>query len=556
VTHDVIAADLFCGAGGTSSGLVNACRELRKKLRLFAINHWDVAISTHSANHPDATHLCTEMDSVDPRKVVSGGRLNLLLASPECTDHSNARGGKPMSDQRRASAWHIVRWAEALYIDNIIVENVREFRDWGPLGANGRPLKSKRGETFLAFLRALESLDYRVEYRVLNAADYGDPTTRERLFVMARRGRRQITWPQKTHSKTGTAQMFGAIEKWKSAREIIDWSIASPSIFTRKRPLAPATLARIEAGLRKFGGKHAEPFLVILRNHSTSRSVEKPLPTITAGGGHFGLCEPFVLGQQSGGAPRSVNEPLPTVATDGAIALIEPFILPQRSDSDPRSVERPLQTITTTSRGIGLVEPFLINAGGPRVSPRSVVDPMNTVLTRDHMGIVEPFIVPFYGEREGQSPRTHSIEDPLPTVTAAGVHAGLCETFIMPVNHGASDKRSYSLERPMPTITSVDAWGICEPFLTKYNGTGKANSVDEPLDTVTAKDRFALVETESGPVKIDIRFRMLRPHELSAAMSFDAGYKFTGNREDQVKQIGNAVPVKLAEALCREMLAS
>ena len=481
----VRAADLFCGGGGTSTGLWQACQELGAKLELLAINHWNVAISTHKANHPHAAHRCEEMDNVDPRKAVPGGRLNLLVASPECTHHSNARGGKPMSDQRRSSAWHILRWAEALYIDSIIIENVREFKTWGPIGENGRPLKSKRGQTYHAFLEALRSLGYTVEDRILNAANYGDPTTRERLFIMARRGGRKIVWPEQTH---GSDPLFGRLKPWRSAREIIDWNIPGESIFSRKRPLAPATLARIEAGLRKFGGRGAEPFLVILRNHADARSLDNPVPTVTAGGQHLGLCEPFVLGQQSGASPRSVDAPLPTIAADGAISL------------------------------------------------------------------VEPFLIPFFGEREGQTPRTHSVGDPLPTVTSHGAGA-LVEPFIMPVNHGAKDHRSYSLENPMPTVTTVDAWGFVEPFLVKYNGTAKARPISELLDTVTTKDRFGLIETENGPMRLDIRFRMLRPHELAQAMSFGGQYKFSGNREEQVKQIGNAVPVRLAQALCHAVLA-
>jgi DNA (cytosine-5)-methyltransferase 1 len=287
--------------------------------------------------------------------------------------------------------------------------------------------------------------------------------------------------------------------------------------------LAPATLARIEAGLRKFGGKYAEPFLVILRNNATARSIESPVPTITAGGGHVGLCEPFIFAhQRRGNQATSINEPIQTVtATSSDFALVEPFVLGQQSGAVPRSVK----------------------------------DPLNTIAAKGAISLIEPFIVPFFGERKGQDPRTHSLDDPLPAVTSHGAGA-LVESFVMPVNHGSSDKRSYSLERPMPTVTSVDAWGIVEPFLAKYNGTGKANSIDEPLDTVTAKDRFGLVETESGPVKVDIRFRMLRPHELARAMSFDDGYKFSGTREQQVKQIGNAVAVRTAEALCREVLAS
>jgi DNA (cytosine-5)-methyltransferase 1 len=447
----VMAADLFCGGGGTSSGLWLACQQLKAKLQLLAVNHWNIAISTHQANHSYATHLCESIDNVDPRKAVPGGKLNLLVASPECTHHSNARGGKPMSDQSRASAWHILRWAEALYIDSIIIENVREFKTWGPIGQNGRPMKSKRGETYLAFLNSLRSLGYTVEDRVLNSADFGDPTTRERLFIMARRGGRKITWPEPTHASDPTETLFGKLEPWRPARDIIDWSIQGGSIFNRKRPLAPATLSRIEAGLRKFGGLSADPFLVILRRHADARSLNEPLPTLTAGGQHLALCEPFVLQQQSGGVARSVDQPLPTVATKGAISLVQPFI--------------------------------------------------------------------------------------------------------MPVNHGAEDRRSYSLERPMPTVTTVDAWGFVEPFLVKYYGTAKARPLSEPLDAVTTKDRFALIETENGPAHLDIRFRMLRPHELAQAMSFGRDYKFSGNREQQVKQIGNAVPVRLAQSLCHAVLS-
>jgi DNA (cytosine-5)-methyltransferase 1 len=494
LTNRVIkAADLFCGAGGTSSGLWAACEAMQAKLELLAINHWNVAISTHRQNHSYAQHLCESMDAVDPRKVIPGGKLNLLVASPECTHHSNARGGRPMSDQRRASAWHILRWAEALYIENIIIENVREFRTWGPLGANGRPLKSKRGETYGAFLAALRSLGYSVEDRLLNAADYGDPTTRERLFIVARRGGKRIVWPEQTHTSGSVETLFGTLKPWRAAREIIDWNTPGSSIFDRKRPLAAATLARIEAGLRKFGGKNAEPFLVILRRNASARSLDKPVPTLTANGQHFALCEPFVLQQQSGGAPRSVEEPLPTVATKGAISLIEPFI------------------------------------------------------------------VPFFGEREGQEPRTHSIDAPLPTVTSHGA-GGLVEPFLLTVNHGdegegSRERRSRSVAQPIPALTTKNGLGLVEPFLVKYNGTAKARPISEPIDTITTKDRFGLVETEHGPARLDIRFRMLLPQELSRAMSFHGHYKFSGNREQQVKQIGNAVPVRLAQALCEAVLS-
>lgn len=196
------AVDLFCGAGGTSTGLALAAERLGLEVDLLAVNHWATAIETHRRNHPWARHLCKSLHEVNPREAVPDGRLQLLIAAPECVFHSVARGGRPINDQMRMSAWQIVDWLSALYVERVLIENVREFRDWGPLGATGRLLKARKGETYRAFLAAIRSLGYRVEDRVLNAADYGDPTTRERLFILARRGTRRITWPAPTHFPT------------------------------------------------------------------------------------------------------------------------------------------------------------------------------------------------------------------------------------------------------------------------------------------------------------------------------------------------------------------
>jgi DNA (cytosine-5)-methyltransferase 1 len=228
------AADLFCGAGGTSTGLVQAAHEVGyDEVKLVAVNHWDVAIATHTANHPGAKHLCETLDNVNPRTAVPSGYLDILVASPECIHHSNARGGTPMNDQSRASAWHICRWAEALYIKTILVENVPEFESWGPLGSNGRPLESKKGALFQNFLDALRSLGYTVDYKLLNAANYGDATSRTRLFVMAKRGRCKIEWPTPTHTADGATTLFGPTQKWRAAREIIDWSLEGHTRVSR-----------------------------------------------------------------------------------------------------------------------------------------------------------------------------------------------------------------------------------------------------------------------------------------------------------------------------------
>lgn len=439
----IVAADLFCGAGGSSTGLVRATRARSLPLDLLAINHWRVAVDTHTRNHPWARHLCADLSTVDPNKAIPGGRLDLLIASPECTHHSNARGGKPCSDQSRASAWHVLHWAERLSPDRILIENVREFEGWGPLRNDGRPDITRKGETFRAFVAALRSLGYSVEWRVLNAADYGDATCRRRLFVQAARSGK-LTWPQPTHAG-----------RWRPARDIIDWSLKGESILSRKRPLAPRTLRRIENGLRKFGG---EPFIAVLRgthdrqSGSWAKSIEDPLGTISAGGNHVAICEPFVIEVAHGGADgsrvRSSNDPLPTIPAGhrGELALCEPFIVPME----------------------------------------------------------------------------HSGRQPVRSATA-----------------------------PLPTITTAKggSFGLCEPFVTKYYGSGISKPVTDPLDTVTAKARFGLVQQ----VGLDIRFRMLQPHELAAAMGFD-GYKFSGNKTEQVRQIGNAVAVRTAEALCGAMI--
>jgi DNA (cytosine-5)-methyltransferase 1 len=401
--------DLFAGAGGTSTGLALAAAAAGIPVELTAVNHWETAVETHAANHPWAQHYCEPIDSLDPRRVVRG-KLDLLVASPECTHHSSARGGKPMSDQSRSTAWCVVRWAEALQPRTILVENVREFESWGPLRLDGRPMKSRAGETFQAWVQALRATGYRVAWKVLCAADYGDPTTRRRLFVLAWRGRGQAPWGMVTHSDRGRRDLFGKLEPWRAAREVIDWSIQGQSIFERKKPLAEKTLARIAEGLRRFGG----------------------------------IQEPFVIPQQSSGSPRPVSDPLPTLAAKGAVSLIEPFLVPR------------------------------------------------------------------YGERPTQAPRVHSLDDPMPTIPATCQH------------------------------------GLAEPFLVSYYGTGGAQPVSRPVPTITARDRFGLVQ----PGQIDIRFRMLQPHELSAAMGFPADYRFAGNKTEVIRQIGNAVPVGTAQALC------
>jgi len=521
----VTAVDLFCGAGGTSTGLIQAAEEAGKKLELTAINHWPKAIQTHKANHIKARHLCEDIDHVKPRELFPEGRIQLLVASPECTHHSNARGGVPRSDQSRATAWRVVDWASAIYIDNILVENVPEFQSWGPLGVNGKPLKSMKGKTFRAFVTALESLNYRVEFRVLNAADYGDPTCRRRFFLIARKNRRRIYWPSPTHAETGyIAQSGKEIQSWVPARNIIDWTIPSQSIFDRKKPLAKKTLARIEYGLRKFGG---EEFLVNFLGTGKVTSLSQPLGTVLANGKHHALCQPFITIMKGQSKAREVEKPLPTLTTKQHMYLCQPFLARFHGGKDAEKrvhgIESPLPTLDTSNR-YGLIEPFLIDRNYSHSGPQ----------------------------------RVRSLDRPAPTLTTRPGQALVEPAFLVGIDHkSAGDGYVRSLDRPAPTAVTQQNYVLIEPFLIKYFGNGKnAYSVNKPIGTLTTKERFALVEIFRDHPWLDIRLRMLQPKELATAMSFPENYEFVGNKGEIVKQIGNTVPGKLGKALCQSLIAA
>jgi DNA (cytosine-5)-methyltransferase 1 len=527
--NTIYAADLFCGAGGTSTGLMMAAQELGRPVNLLALNHWSTAIDTHKANHPGSRQMCETLDAVDPRKAVPGGKLNLLVASPECTHHSNARGGKPMSDQSRATAWHIPRWADALNIDNILIENVREFMDWGPIDAEGRPIKEKKGRLFLQLLETLDCLGYTVAHRVLNSAHYGDATSRQRLFVQARKNG-AITWPTPSHMAPRDIDAYPGAAPWRTAREIIDWKLPGVSIYDRKRPLAPKTLQRIYAGLQKFCGL---PFIV---------------PN---------------FGERDGQSPRThaVDSPLPTVTGHGAGALVQPYLVILQNNRDGYSVDKPMPTILTSPGHFGLAEPFIIptthSGGEGRCHSMGLPLPTITGAHRGEFALIDPYLIKFY---EGSD--AASVDRPLPAITANYEHFGLAQPYLCEFHGGeGGDKRTRSLDEPLPTQDCSNRFGLAQPFIVKFYGTGEGGqSVDTPLGTITSRDRFGLVEphlltSDMTPIgRLDIRFRMLQPHELAAAMSFPPDYEFTGNREDRVRQVGNAVPVRTAKALCLSML--
>ncbi len=413
--HSIFCADLFCGGGGTSTGMINAFRRAGirdKDIHLIGVNHWNIAIETNKLNHPFEKLYCSTVENVKPREAVPSGHLNFLWASPECTNHSRAKGGRPRDKQSRATAWDILKWVQELYIDRIYIENVTEFLEWGPLDRTGRPIKKKKGNTFRAFVSALESFGYRVAWQIMNAADFGAPTDRKRLIIQAVRGRGKIIWPEPTHSRT--PGLFGE-KRWRSAAEIIDWSIPGKSIFGRKKPLCENTMRRIEAGIRKYWGAWAEPFLIVL--HGTAKSqieasaipLSAPLPTITTSGKHVALISPIWLDQshtKTGGVSGRISDPLNTICcSHGTHSLVTPLFIPQQSAGSVKPTENPLPTIATGG-AIGLLQPFMFEYyGNGRIL--SVDDPVPVIPTHDKFGLIQGRILTLPDGRKFKLDITH-----------------------------------------------------------------------------------------------------------------------------------------------------
>lgn len=350
----MIVVDLMCGAGGSSEGCAQAFEDLGLDLDLRVLNHWPVAIKSHSANHPDAKHYCQDIAAARPRAVVPEGRIDLMMASPSCTYHSLARGGRPTSDQQRSDPWHIITWLTECDVDRFIIENVWEFVKWGPVDERtGKPIAARKGDYFRIWIETIRRLDYVLEWRKLDCRDFGEAQSRPR-FIMLGKKRRPPVFPMPTHGP--------GLAAWRPARDIIDWSIPGKSIFTRKKPLVRATLERIENGLVR--NNWPEPFLIVLRNHMAGRSLDDSLPAILATGQHIALVQPFVPAQASGGVARSTEMPLPTLVGGGAVSLIAPYY-GSGSGETCRSVDLSLPTMTGIAR-FGLVMPVTHADGSNR----------------------------------------------------------------------------------------------------------------------------------------------------------------------------------------------
>ena len=540
--HGELIVDNFAGGGGASTGI-----ELATGYSVdIAINHDPEAIKMHKANHPNTKHYCENVWAVDPVKACNGHPVGLAWFSPDCKHFSKAKGGKPKDKNIRGLAWVALRWAGLVRPRVIMLENVEEFKTWGPLNRRHHPIKSKQGKTFEKFVQQLTDLGYKVEFRELIAADYGAPTMRKRFFMIARCDGKTIVWPEPTHAPADSEEVKkGLLKPYVGAYTQLDFSLPCPSIFDTSeeikekygiravRPLAQKTMDRIARGLKKFVLDNPEPF-IIQCNHGGERrpnAIREPMPTITGKHG-YGIVEPYMvqIGQTGFTKDRSkdVREPLTTIVSKNEHCLISPTLIQYHSETSKDGV-----------RG------------------QTIEDPIMTVDSSNRYGLVASFLQKYYDG--GYKGAGDTLENPLPTVTAWDHNSVVTANLIQMNNH--CDGRD--LRDPIPTITAGDGhFGEVRAFLIKYYGQGTGQDIEEPLDTVTSRDRFGLVTIEGVDYQIvDIGLRMLEPKELYGCQGFPDDYiidhDYTGKtypRSEQVRRCGNAVCPPIPAALVRANL--
>jgi len=534
--------DNFAGGGGASTGIEMA---IGRSVDI-AINHDPDAIAMHTANHPGTLHYCESVFDVDPLQATAGRPVDLCWLSPDCTHFSKAKGSKPVSKFIRGLGWIAVRWALKVRPKALMLENVEEYQTWGPLVAddegNHYPCPDRKGETFKAFVAILSTgiapdhpalaeccevlgitdptplikgLGYKVEWRELRACDYGAPTIRKRLFMVARCDGRPIVWPAPTHGKPDSKEVkAGLLKPYRTAAECIDWSIPCPSIFGRKKPLADATMKRIAKGLVRYVIEAEKPFIVegqftpFITEHANASNqrnmpADEPLRTICAQvkGGHFAVVAPVIARQFGKSIGHGIDEPSATITAGGGgkSQLVTAFMTKFRTGSIGYELESPVHTIT---------------AGGKQKRPG----------TANTQALITSHLVKLRGTCKDGQPVT----DPMPTITAGGNHVGEVRAFLL-----------------------------------KYYGNEQDGcELQDPLHTITGRDRFGLVTVNGvDHVIVDIGMRMLQPHELFKAQGFPVDYIIDRDasgkpmtKAAQVGRCGNSVPPPLAEALVRANL--
>lgn len=597
-----IIVDLFCGAGGTTTGFVQAQLEGNFIAKVIAcVNHDPIAIKSHWANHPEVKHFEEDIRTldltdliklVDKYRIIYPNAKVILWASLECTNFSKAKGGQPRDADSRTLADHLDRYILALNPDYIQIENVVEFMSWGPLDDKGKPVSKKNGSDWLRWRKLICSHGYNDEWKELNSANYGAYTSRNRLFGVFARPWLPICFPQPTHSKKPEKfSMYDNLKKWMPVKDVLDFADEGISIFTRKKPLSDKTLERIYAGLLKYVAKGDTAFIGKYfsgRPKGKVNSVNEPSSTVTTFGGnsliqtknfsdlsiespagsittkdHHSLVQPIsILKYNSTDKtgkhyPNSVDEPSPVITTQSRLGIIQGEFIVQRNTGDPESklvdVDGPARTITATGGNQELVQPkFLAAYYGNGHNISSVESPCPVIPTKDRFGIVQP---------EFLSSQHQSIDEPAGTIMPIDKNSLIqCDPFIMPTNF---DNKPKSIDEPAPTITS----SCRHHYIVNPSHGGHSTSTEAPCPVIVARQDKAplyLVLVENGNVQIgvypedseicivikqfmvvynliDIKMRMLRVHELLKIQGFPDHYKLEGNQSDQKKFIGNSV---------------
>lgn len=607
---DEIIVDNFAGGGGASTGMELALSHPVD----IAVNHDPDAVAMHKANHPYTKHYCESVWDIDPVAACEGRPVGLAWFSPDCKHFSKAKGGKPRSKRIRGLAWVVLRWAAKVKPRVIMLENVEEFQTWGPL-RKGKPDKRRSGETFRQWKGQLEALGYKVEMRELRACDYGAPTIRKRFFVVARRDGMPIVWPEPTHGDPKSeAVKAGKLLPWRTAAEIIDWSLPCPSIFDTseeilqkyglrsQRPLAEATLRRIARGIQKFVVDNPQPFIVSIGQTGfsvdRSRSIDTPLNTTVSkaeqcivaptlvqyhgekspseirgqglegplmtvdGSNRYAMAAATLIqagyGEAPGQAPRvpGLDKPIGTVVAKEKHALVTAFLAKHYGGGYTgagNSIDEPVHTVT------GVDHNSLVTANLVKFQQNSTgqlpEEPLHTCTTATRFGVVESHLVKMKGDNIGQP-----AEAPLQTIMAGGTNYGVITSNMVILRNNTVGQ---PVDAPLNTITASPAhFAEVRAFLIKYYGTASGQAIGAPLHTTTAQDRFGLVTIQGTEYAIvDIGLRMLSPRELFNANGAPADYIIdrddTGKaypKHKQVARCGNMVPPQFSEALVRANL--
>lgn len=595
MNHELIV-DNFAGGGGASTGIEMATGRSVD----IAINHDPNAIAMHTTNHPDTLHYCESVFDIDPVTATAGGTVGLAWFSPDCRHFSKAKGSKPVKKEIRGLAWIVIRWALAKRPRVIMLENVEEFKTWGPLltaeDGTEHPDPARSGETFAAFIgmmttgitadhpaiaeccevlnidvngdevrRLVAGMGYVVDHRELRACDFGAPTIRRRFFMVMRCDGKPVEWPAASHGDPKSLDVqSGKLAPWRTAAECIDWSIPCPSIFERKKPLAENTLKRIARGIQRFVIDNPTPFIVKC-NHTSTKSVyncfrgqplDEPLQTITKTHG-YAVVTPHITKFRTGATGQECDEPLPTITAGSserpggnghALGMVEatlsPFIarIGQTGFGGDRmayEAGKPLTTVTSKAEHL-LVAPMITRQFGKSVG--HTVDEPNGTITAGGGGksqLCAAFLAKHFGGN--YTGAGAAMDAPTHTVTTTDHHALVTSNLI---KMRGTCKDGQPVTEPAPTITAGGLHiGEVRAFLLKYYGNEKEGvSLDESLHTVTTNDRFGLVTVEGIDYQIvDIGMRMLQPHELYAAQGFPSWYiidkDYRGNKYAKDKQV-------------------